>query len=651
MKKFLYIISAGLLLSACTGDFLEKQPLDKMSEADVFSNAALATAYANSFYTILEDTFTEANIGSITDESWYNFGGSSTRIVASTFYTPDTFQYFNESDNGGLHNTRITHLNIWRNAYKGIRYINDFLTKMEESTIADADKKSLMGEAYFFRAWLYANLIQRYGGVPIIKTVYGLEDEFKATRATFDECVAFILDDLKLAKENLPAYDKAPKGRANVDIAKALEARFTLIVASEYFNDPSDPAPANPLTKGAYSKTKWDNALKANKAFLDECGSHYSLPATYSDFWTNPASTEIIWAKYFNNTSGDLAKRTAKAQYYYGPASLGGWRGCAPTEALIIDYEMANGKKFFEEGSGYDPVHPWANRDPRFYATILYPGCEFRDITYDTFNYFENRAAEKTSANGNDYANDHTGYGLRKFHLEDQPISASVTTTTHYVWFRLAEMYLNYAECCYMTGDEGTAREYINKVRTRAGMPAVTEAGTNLFDRLVNERRIELAFECAFRYFDLRRWKLAEYYEQIPWMGIYAYAYQDKLADPNATDDEKYDYRVARVYDGTTNTWPIAPAAEAQRVYKYTWLGKDYFVDFGDCHHKFGSTNKRFLKDRNYLLPIGTLEIEKSEGSIVQNPGYEKACPKNEENYSVYPTGFVYNPQLEGVQL
>ena len=187
MKKFIYIITAGLLLTACAEDFLEKQPLDKMSEADIFTNAALATAYANSFYTILEDTFTEANVGSITDESWYNFGGSSTRIVASTFYTPDTFQYFNESDNGGLHNTRITHLNIWRNAYKGIRYINDFLTKMEDSPIADADKKSLMGEAYFFRAWLYANLIQRYGGVPIIKEVYQLDDEFKATRATFDE--------------------------------------------------------------------------------------------------------------------------------------------------------------------------------------------------------------------------------------------------------------------------------------------------------------------------------------------------------------------------------------------------------------------------------------------------------------------------------
>ena len=131
MKKFLYIISAGLLLSACTGDFLEKQPLDKMSEADVFTNAALATAYANSFYTILEDTFTEANPGSISDESWFMFGGSCTRILASTFFTPDTFQYFNESGNGGLHNTRITQINIWRDAFKGIRYINDFLTKME----------------------------------------------------------------------------------------------------------------------------------------------------------------------------------------------------------------------------------------------------------------------------------------------------------------------------------------------------------------------------------------------------------------------------------------------------------------------------------------------------------------------------------------
>jgi hypothetical protein len=56
------------------------------------------------------------------------------------------------------------------------------------------------------------------------------------------------------------------------------------------------------------------------------------------------------------------------------------------------------------------------------------------------------------------------------------------------------------------------------------------------------------------------------------------------------------------------------------------------------------------LKDRSYLLPIGTLEIEKSEGSIVQNPGYDKPCPANEENYSVYPTGFVSNPQLAGIQ-
>ena len=483
MKKFIYIITAGLLLSACAEDFLEKQPLDKMSEADIFSNAALATTYANSFYTVLEDTFTEANMGSISDESWFRYGGNSTRIVASTFYTPDTFQY--ASIGGGLHNTRITFLNIWESAYKGIRNINDFLTKMEDSTISEDDKKSLMGEAYFFRAWLYANLIQRYGGVPIIKEVYQLGDKYDATRASFDECVNFILEDLNQAKQNLPAYDKAVKGRPNKDIAMALEARLTLIAASAQFNDPNDPAPANALTKGAYSKAKWDRALQANKAFLDQCGSHYSLPAKYSDFWTNSSSTEIIWAKYFNNASGDRANRTAKAQYYYGPSFQGGWRGCAPTEALIIDYEMINGKKFFEEGSGYDPVHPWANRDPRFYDTILYPGSEIRGEMYDSFNYFENRSATKASANGKEYFSDHTGYGLRKFHLEDQPISASVQATPHHVWFRLAEMYLNYAECCYMTGDEGTARQYINMVRARAGMPAVTEGGTDLFDRLV----------------------------------------------------------------------------------------------------------------------------------------------------------------------
>lgn len=613
MKHILFTILSAFILVSCSDSFLDKSPLDELSEEDVYSNASLMEAYVNSFYTVLPDPFTEGNISSITDESFFRYGGTSTNYIARGLMTPDNIMYISEG--GYAHNTRTTYLNIWNRAYSYIRNMNEFLTKLNSSTVVtDAQKKQYRGETLFCRAWAYTNLIERWGGVPYITKVFDMNESFGVARNNFDDCVDSILVDLKEA-EGLLDPKPTVLGRPGKDACLALESRLTLIAASPLFNDPSDPTGS--IFKGTYSKDKWTRALNAAKAICDRADNEgaYSL-GTYDDFWTNTASKEVIWGKFFSPTSGN------KAQLFYTPTYFSGWTSCEPTEALVLDYEMAaTGKKIFEDGSGYDPAHPWAGRDPRFYKTIIYPDCVFRDSVINNHYYVNENGSKKLKVGKFWYsdAND-TGYGLRKWHIESASVSESENTTLMFPWFRLAEMYLNYAECLYETGDEAGCRKYLNKVRSRTGvaMPDIpeTDTGASLFDRIVNERRVELAFE-PFRYFDLRRWKLADFYENVLMSGT------GVLEFPDGT----LEYRVPQVY-GTGNTnsykagpWQYKSSKSHNYLVTYTYRGKSYQIDYGKCHDMMG-TQKAFHADRNYLLPIPTNEITKSEGSIVQNPNY-----------------------------
>jgi hypothetical protein len=600
---WLYILATALLCS-CSEDFLNKKPLDKLSEEDVYSNASLLEAYVNSFYTVVPDPFTEGNIACITDEASFRYGGSSTNYITRGQITPDKIVYAYEG--GYAHNNRTTFLNIWNRAYSGIRNMNEVLSKIDGLSFLTEEKRNqLKGETLFFRAWAYGSLIQRFGGVPLITKIYDVQDEFSATRNTFDECVDFVLKDLHDAASLLP--DKSSElGRVGRDVCLAFESRITLIAASKLYNDQDDPA--GTVFKGAYSKEKWTRALNAAKAIVDRADKEgaYSL-STYDDYWTNVNSTEVIWGKFFSTTAGN------KAQLLYAPLYFNGWTSCEPTEALIIDYEMAaTGKKFFEEGSGYDPAKPWAGRDPRFYKTIIYPDCLFRDSVYNNHVYYDNNGIRLKRGKFWRNESDDTGYNLRKWHIESAPVSESENSTIMFPWFRLAEIYLNYAEAAYETGDEATCRKYINKVRNRADvqMPPVTDSGEALFDRLVNERRIELAFE-PFRYFDLRRWKLADFYEKIPMMGIVVAEFPDGSLQ----------YRIAQVKGSATKAdigkaWVYSEGVS----FTYKYRGKTYVIDYGYCH-SMTSPQKDFT-NKMYLLPIPQNEITKSEGSIIQNPDY-----------------------------
>ena len=222
MKKIYILIAAALALVACNDGFLDKTPLDKLSEDAVFNSDALAESYVNALYTVLPDPYQEGNVGCITDEGYFRYGGTSTRYIASGFMDPDNVMYMKEG--GNAHNTRTTILNIWNRTYEWIYRMNYFLTYIDEngSKMTDAAKTRLCGEVYFLRAWSYFLLIQRYAGVPLITKPHALDDDFTVERSNFDDCVNFILEDLQRAYEMLPGKDDTPKGRINKDVVLAL---------------------------------------------------------------------------------------------------------------------------------------------------------------------------------------------------------------------------------------------------------------------------------------------------------------------------------------------------------------------------------------------------------------------------------------------
>ena len=630
MKK-IYEIALFVALSflcSCNDSFLERTPLDKLTEDAVFNSVGLAENHINSMYSVLPDFLQEGNIGCISDEGYFRYGGTSTRYIAAGTMNPDNIIYMEEG--GAAHNTRTTVLNIWNRAYKYIREMNYFIDKVEAGTkMGKADRDRLLGEVYYLRAWIYTNMVERYAGVPMVKHTFSMTDNFDVERDTFDHCVDEILKDLKTADSLLTATNGA--GRANKVVVKALRSRLTLIAASPLFNDPDNPEGG--IFRGAYSADKWTRAFNASKEAIEYAEANgYRLADNYDDIWKNVDCPENIWCKFFT----PLGYTVHKGQLLYPPEHYSGWSSMEPTQAMVSDYEMTNGKKWFEEGSGYDPKHPYENRDPRFYKTVAAPfhpfsyteKGEFKTVDkLELYLLFEGKSAADLDTTKTKKMPDYTKkaldlgeypqttfYKLHKWHDPAIQISEKETGSVVYPWIRLAELYLNYAEAAYKTNHEDICREYINKVRARKDvhMPPVDESGESLWDRVVNERRIELAFE-AFRYFDVRRWKVADFYENVDLYGNYVML----MKSGSKTDTI---HRMPRLYDATKNNMVYY---SPDQVYTYKWLGKTYQIDYGDCAKGVMPAKKYFPENgSNYLMPIPRPEITKSNGKIKQNPGY-----------------------------
>jgi hypothetical protein len=551
MKKIIGIfIIVSIAIVSCKKNILDIEPQDRIAENAVWADENLIRAYQNELYNAIPHGFYIHMYSKFTDEAYNSAPCCGADVFKLNNFTPDNIGGAGGGDQWG------GYMYYWNRGFQYIRKINVFLEKMAAAdAVQFADKKRLVAEAKFLRAFIYFNLIERFGGAPIVEQSYDLEDvgSVSFTRNTFDECVAFIQKDIGEAMPDLPVSypsNNVDYGRATKDAAYALTSRVLLYAASPLFNPTND-------------KQKWQKASDAAAVFTENGDRGYSLYPDYQKLFNQPsgaAQSEYIFARTFSSTNGHQAPPNNLGRRYgaYG----GWWASNGPSQNLVDDYDMKNGEPAFNwsgnsqtvnAASGYDATHPYRNRDPRFDASIIHDSSIFHG---DLFEMWVSRNSDKYGTDSWKQSSDNprSGYQLKKFMPEDQPINFQTTYTIPWPHFRLAEMYLNYAEAQFELGNEAKCREYISKVRARVGMPAIqaTVTGAALRQRLYNERRIELAFE-SHRFFDIRRWKIANVIENRPIRGMDVF----KDLNTGATTYSPVQLLVKNPYQDKLNLLPV----------------------------------------------------------------------------------------------
>ena len=514
MKKYLINFigfSFVLLAASCKKDFLTVAPTDRVSETAVLNDSSLFENFVTARYvgTRLQDKegdgtnpgfgrcFEYAMWSSLTDESIYN-NDDATWLIQRGLLAPENL------GNAGV---------LWGRSYRSIRECNFALNNISNVSMSAGHKSRLVGELHFIRAFRYQDLIRNYGGVVLMgNKVSSLTDDLQDaslfTRSTIKQSLDYVLADLDTAAAALPVdnSDTWKVGRATKGAALALKSRLALYAAS-------------PL----YNAGTWDDAVKAAQAVIGL--NKYSLyQGGYSNLFLDANNSETIFARYYTKNAGHNHLEIAN-----GPNGYGGLGGNLPLQNLVDDYETNDGKAITDPTSVYDAQNPYVNRDPRFYATILYNGATYRGSTVETFT-----PGGKDSKDGSDNWNtSKTGYYLKKFMNDNYPLQNPWGNAGFQPWyyFRYAEILLNFAEAANEAfgpdvtpvGSTMSARTALNLIRSRSSvnMPAVPTglSKTAMQTAIRYERRVELAFE-EHRFYDVRRWKIADVTENKPAGGI-----------------------------------------------------------------------------------------------------------------------------------
>ena len=520
MKLKKYIL-CGLLAATGTtvftgcDDMFRDAPVDKMSETDIWRNPMLLDEYVLPWYRNMNhgfSTYVPTTIALVKSASRYFMPWFGDQIV------PSKTDYYNAGYGDLLKGNQQEITNWarvnWSNYYTQIQSINRMFTN--EGEIADGEqKRRVEGEGYFFRAYYYYLLWRQFGGVMLIKEPFDpLNDSKKFPRASYEEMVASIVDDARKAAERLPLdYDAADKGRVTKGAAMMLIAKTYLWASAERFQNKEKPYLG-------FTDDRSRAMLEAAKtAYEDLMGlKHYQLiqiaGTTEEDFkkeyrnifLTKNSAESILEVQHsddgnYDTGFGHKLDRDAAAPHFTGTTAA-----YTPTQNHVDEYGMRT-------GFTYDPQNPYVGRDYRFYANILYDGSEYdghvMDIHY-TRQGNDEVAGEDLTPYGTSAtaAVTRTGYYMGKFVNEAQEINndEAYASSQNYIIWRYAEILLDYAEVMFRLGDTEAARAKVNDIRRRAHMD---ELPSLTWDQLVNERRVELAFEEA-SYWDIMRWGIAE---------------------------------------------------------------------------------------------------------------------------------------------
>lgn len=541
------------LTTSCT-DYLDKSPESDVSPEAAFKNFKNFQGFTEELYLCIPD---------FSKSYWttcWNWGEDDIQAVGFDYlmgYKVDQGDFWGwqkEFDGWGAcfmdqadtfdPNDRFKR-GLWKAAWYGIRKANLGLENMDLMTAATQEEKNtIKGQLLFFRGWLHFQLMQYFGGLPYLDHSVAADQSMTLPRETCQACAEKAAKDFREAAELLPIdWDKSSVGRntlgkngfrINKITALAYEGKSLLWAASPLVKNCDDKMNVN----GNASTYDYDTnyaqqaaeALGELLALVETGQTQYKLVdfADYSDLfytWNKnmlpPGSTENI----LRDIPADAWQNSHFGVFteFGGSILTGGKAASQPTANYVNYYGMKNGLPLDDPESGFDPTHPWKNRDPRFYHDIVYDGVK---VVEGAIEPDANRYANLYT--GGTYRDDinesRTGYLLYKFiPMIANNYDMGATYNKLYIdvpYLRLADCYLMYAEACAAVGGATakakcslTALDAVNKIRERAGVAGVAAKFTGNKDKFMDEVRRERAVELAFeghRFNDLRRWLLLD---------------------------------------------------------------------------------------------------------------------------------------------
>lgn len=481
MKKiFINIVLISLLVFGFTGcsDWLDLTPTDRLTDKVVWEKETSVDLYVNGFYTYINQY---SQFGS------QQFEGSLTESLTNTFkYGSYALGHKAGHPNNYVFNpASVTSASCfydnWSDGYNKIRRLNEFLKSMEiYSSYSEELNNKWEAQVKFFRAFMYFQLAKRHGGV----ILYEKLDDMSKDKARSSEAETWdmVERDLDFAIQNLPdAWQaNADKGRVTKNVAYAFKSRAML-----------------------YAK-RWQSAYDAADAVIKS--EKYELVDDYAKSWKGDNKESILQFKYDvigPNHTFDRDYVSLSDGYEFG--GLG-----TPTQEMVESYEKADGTVM-----DWSPYHkanasrpPYENLEPRFKATVIYPGSIWKGKKMDNSVNGTNGAFMAYRDQPYSYGLTTTGYFLRKLLDENLTDVKGKPSTQTWVEIRFAEVLLNKAEAAYRLNNMTEARSAMNEVRARVGLPNKTSGGDEWFKDYRKERQVELAYE-GHLFWDMRRWQLA----------------------------------------------------------------------------------------------------------------------------------------------
>ena len=593
MKKlniiFLMII-ATMVFTGCGDDYLESKPLDKISSAAVFESEGYTEAFLYDIYSYMPNGFGwEATGHKARGYGRRSFLDCTTDLIANKSGYVEAWNIVS----AGQTANNSQEFGNWGENYTAIYQCNTLIQGVDESTLSATPSMQMMKtEARFLRAFFYFDLARRYGGVPLITEVPDISDPeaLYIGRSSLEDIYNFIDAEFTAVAEELPMAKNMGEagmqwGRICKEAVWGFHGRM-LLHAERY-------------AESAAMSKKVIDAVESGSSDRQLASDYRQL------FLSRGDQKEVLFEILFDGVN----KGGTVDEFSRPPSNRGSWGSQHnPTENLVASYEMISGLPATIE-NGFDPHDPYTNRDPRLDQTVIHHGSTFYGRTYD-FAWVKTgdkwAPIPNTDAPHAQGLATITGYYLKKFMDPDVAVGQFGLSSQSWIVLRLGEVYLNYAEAKNeVSGPDQSVYNAVNVIRNRSNMPnlevnypGLDKAG--MFERIMHERKIELAFE-GHRYWDIRRWKIgAEVCNgSVP-------------ADPANPLNGGY---MACCY----------PLRQADGTVKYlTPSTMNDVLEPGDKLAKDPYTNMRKIykwNDKNYLMPIPQNAMDKN-GQLTQNTGY-----------------------------